>query len=46
MWDDELKACFFSSRFDYVVDAEEVLVSREPVETSSEKKQEGDKRTV
>jgi hypothetical protein len=46
MWDDGLKARFFSSRFDYVVDAEEVLVSQEPVETSSEEKQEGDNRSV
>jgi len=46
MWKDGLKACFFSSCFDYVVDAEEVLVSQEPVQASSEEKQEGDKKSV
>jgi hypothetical protein len=46
MWDDGLKARFCSSCFDYVVDAEELLVSQEPVETSSEKKQAGEKRSV
>jgi hypothetical protein len=46
MWDDGLKARFFFSCFDYPVDAEEVLVSQEPVETSSEKRPEGDKRSV
>ena len=46
MWDDGLKARFCSSCFDYVVDAEELLVGQEPVDTSSEKKQEGEKRSV
>ena len=46
MWDDGLKARFCSSCFDYVVDAEELLASQEPLDTSSEKKQAGEKRSV
>jgi hypothetical protein len=46
MWDDGLKARFSSSCFDYVVDAEELLVGQEPLDTSGEKKQEGEKRSV
>jgi hypothetical protein len=46
MWDDGLKARFCSCCFDYLVDAEEVLVSQELVNSTSEKKQEGEKRSV
>jgi hypothetical protein len=46
MWDDGLKGRFCSSCFDYVVDAEELLTSQKLVASSSEKKQEGKKRSV
>lgn len=46
MWDDGLKGRFCSSCFDYVVDAEELLTSLQLVDTSSERKQEGEKRSV
>jgi hypothetical protein len=46
MWDDGLKARFCSSCFDYAVDAEELLVGHEPIDASSEKKQEEEKRSV
>jgi hypothetical protein len=46
MWDDGLKGRFCSSCFDYVVDAEELLTSQQLVASSSEKKQEREKRSV